>query len=135
MILPTKRKNKPLNVNRARIGLLDKLQDILKGDSETVQVSEIDRACNQEKNQEPIVKAIKEQTETIKLERKPKHSVQVMRMPARDAFRSRVFSTPDRGEIVVWASASPLPKDPEEIDVFENPTTTTTSKPAVESEQ
>jgi len=122
MYLPPPRDNRPLTVKKARE--LDKLQDELKKEFEHSRSVQVEEKRELEKQHEPVVKAIKEQTDTIKTE-KPKQRAQPVRKPAVEQFRPRSSSTPGRGErrqsIIQTERETPLPED-EEVDVFEAPT-------------
>jgi len=122
MHLPPPRDNRPLTVKEAR--KLDKLQDQLKREFQHSKTAQVEEKRELEKQHEPVIKAIKEQTETIKSKQRP----QLVKKPAVEQFRPRSSSTPGRSKpperrqsIIQTERETPLPED-EEMDVFEAPT-------------
>lgn len=109
MVMLHPRETKPLTVKEAK--QLDQLQDKLKREFEHSRSVQVEEKRELEKTQEPIVKAIKEQTATIK----PKpHRVRP------EPFRPRASSTPGRSKLDVERN-TPLPEEEEVFELPEQP--------------
>ena len=104
----TLREEPPLTVKEAK--RLDKLQDELLNKSLSLKSTQEKQMYELEKQQEPIVKAIKEQSLELKKQSRPRVKSRV----ETDRFRPRVASTPNRPLI---EADKPLPES--DLEVFE----------------